>query len=97
MDCYKKISLIVQGALHAIAREAVERKTGARGLRSVLERLLLQAMFDVPGSDIHKVVLHEGCILHDEPVDYVRSDDGRANSSENDEDSSSKKQQAVEF
>jgi ATP-dependent Clp protease ATP-binding subunit ClpX len=36
-------------ALKAIARKAIERKTGARGLRSILEGMLLDTMFDLPG------------------------------------------------
>ena len=36
-------------ALKAIARKAIERKTGARGLRSILEGILLDTMFDLPG------------------------------------------------
>ena len=36
-------------ALHAIARKAIKRKTGARGLRSILEASLLDVMFDLPG------------------------------------------------
>ena len=35
-------------ALHAIARKTIERKTGARGLRSVMEGILLPVMYDVP-------------------------------------------------
>ena len=38
-------------ALNAIAKRAIERKTGARGLRSILENLLLDTMFDIPGMD----------------------------------------------
>ena len=38
-------------ALLAIARRAIERKTGARGLRSILENILLDTMFDLPGLD----------------------------------------------
>ncbi|MBK19001.1 MAG: ATP-dependent Clp protease ATP-binding subunit ClpX [Rhodospirillaceae bacterium] len=36
-------------ALHSIAKKAIERKTGARGLRSILEAILLDTMFDLPG------------------------------------------------
>ncbi|MEQ6411674.1 ATP-dependent Clp protease ATP-binding subunit ClpX, partial [Salmonella enterica subsp. enterica serovar Enteritidis] len=36
-------------ALGAVARKAIERKTGARGLRSILESILLETMFDLPG------------------------------------------------
>ncbi|MEP2534130.1 ATP-dependent Clp protease ATP-binding subunit ClpX [Shimia sp.] len=38
-------------ALSAIAKRAIERKTGARGLRSILEDILLDTMFDLPGMD----------------------------------------------
>ena len=36
-------------ALVAVAKKAIERKTGARGLRSILEGILLDTMFDLPG------------------------------------------------
>ena len=39
---------ITDEALHAIARKTIERKTGARGLRSVMEGILLPIMYDVP-------------------------------------------------
>jgi ATP-dependent Clp protease ATP-binding subunit ClpX len=35
-------------ALHAVARKAIARKTGARGLRSILEGILLETMFELP-------------------------------------------------
>jgi ATP-dependent Clp protease ATP-binding subunit ClpX len=38
-------------ALVAVAKKAIERKTGARGLRSILEAILLDTMFDLPGMD----------------------------------------------
>src|SRR5690348_10930758 len=38
-------------ALHAVAKKAIERKTGARGLRSILESILLDTMFDLPSMD----------------------------------------------
>ena len=41
------------GALEGIASKAVERKTGARGLRSIMENILLDTMFDLPLSLIH--------------------------------------------
>ena len=47
------------GALKVIARQAISKKTGARGLRAILEKLLLDAMFEIPGSDIISV---EVCI-----------------------------------
>ena len=42
-------------ALKMISREAIKKKTGARGLRSILEKLLLDAQFEIPGSDICRV------------------------------------------
>ena len=48
-----------EGALKAIARLAIKRKTGARGLRGILEKLLLDAMFEVPGSEIVAVEVRE--------------------------------------
>ena len=44
-----------EGALKVIARKAISKKTGARGLRAILEKLLLDAMFEIPGSDIISV------------------------------------------
>jgi ATP-dependent Clp protease ATP-binding subunit ClpX len=45
-------------ALGAIARKAIDRKTGARGLRSLMESILLDTMFDLPGlEDVEKVVI----------------------------------------
>ncbi len=38
-------------ALHAVAKKAIERKTGARGLRSILEGILLDTMFDLPSME----------------------------------------------
>ena len=38
-------------ALVAVAKKGIERKTGARGLRSILEGILLDTMFDLPGMD----------------------------------------------
>jgi ATP-dependent Clp protease ATP-binding subunit ClpX len=50
-------------ALRAIARKAMERKTGARGLRSILETILLDIMYDLPSMEgVSKVVIDEGVI-----------------------------------
>ncbi len=49
-----------EGVLNAIAKKALARKTGARGLRSILEQALLDTMFDLPSvENINKVVLDE--------------------------------------
>ena len=61
-----------QEALEAIAQVALERGTGARGLRSICERMLRDAMFEVPGrKDIAQVVVHEVCVTKGEPPEYV--------------------------
>jgi len=50
-------------ALRAIARKALKRKTGARGLRSILEHLLLDIMYELPGlQNVQKVVLDENAV-----------------------------------
>jgi len=50
-------------ALQAIARKALRRKTGARGLRSILEHLLLDIMYELPGlQNVQKVVLDENAV-----------------------------------
>ena len=49
-----------EGALRAIAEQAVVHGTGARGLRSIMERMLLDLMYDLPGrTDVQKVVITE--------------------------------------
>jgi ATP-dependent Clp protease ATP-binding subunit ClpX len=53
-------------ALTAIAKRAIERKTGARGLRSILEDILLDTMFDLPSmSDVSEVVVNEEAVTSD--------------------------------
>jgi ATP-dependent Clp protease ATP-binding subunit ClpX len=51
-------------ALVAIARKAIERKTGARGLRSILENILLDTMFDLPSMDgVDEVMIDRDVVL----------------------------------
>jgi ATP-dependent Clp protease ATP-binding subunit ClpX len=55
-------------ALKAIARKALVRKTGARGLRSILENALIDTMFDLPNAgNVEKVVLDESTIDENKP------------------------------
>ncbi len=60
-----KVKLHVEeGALRAMARQAIERGTGARALRSIFERLMLDIMYKVPSdSTIESVTLTEGVVL----------------------------------
>ena len=54
---------IRKDALYAVARKAMERKTGARGLRSIIEHALLDSMYDLPSLDnVAKVVVDKGVI-----------------------------------
>jgi ATP-dependent Clp protease ATP-binding subunit ClpX len=61
-------------ALKAIARKALQRKTGARGLRSILEHALIDTMFDLPTADnVEKVVVDETTIEdHQVPLRVYR-------------------------
>ena len=53
-----------EDALRGIARKAIERKTGARGLRSIMESMLLDTMFDLPTLEgVQEVVISEDVIL----------------------------------
>jgi ATP-dependent Clp protease ATP-binding subunit ClpX len=55
-------------ALTAIARKAIARKTGARGLRSILENALIDTMFDLPGlTNVEKVVVEDATIEDNKP------------------------------
>ena len=59
-------------ALHAIASKAIERKTGARGLRGIMEEILVPVMFDVPDrDDIAQVIIHRGCVTGGEAPELV--------------------------
>jgi len=52
-----------EGALRAIAEQAITHGTGARGLRSIMERLLLELMYDLPGRvDVTEVVITEATV-----------------------------------
>ena len=51
-------------ALKAIAEKAILRKTGARGLRSIIEEVLLQTMFDLPSiENVEEVVVNKEVVL----------------------------------
>jgi len=74
-----------EDGLRAIADKAMERKTGARGLRSILEGVLLDSMYNIPSrDDVSKVVIDESVIKGDsEPLlVYQNSEPARAASTE---------------
>ena len=55
-----------QEALVAIAKKAIARKTGARGLRSIVENLLLDTMYDLPTLNVKKVIVSKECVERNE-------------------------------
>jgi len=66
-------------ALKAIAAKAVKRRTGARGLRSILEASLMKTMYEIPDlSNLSKVVVEENVILEDSEPILIYEDKGRA-------------------
>jgi ATP-dependent Clp protease ATP-binding subunit ClpX len=56
-----------EGALMAIAKEALKRKSGARGLRAIMENIMLDVMYEIPSqSNIRECIISEEVILHNE-------------------------------
>ena len=61
-------------ALIEIAKKALNRKTGARGLRSIMEELLMDTMFELPNVDLEKVIVDENSVLHaTDPIKVYKS------------------------
>ena len=61
-------------ALLEIAKKALQRKTGARGVRSIMEELLMDTMFDLPNIDLEKVIVDENSVLHStDPIKVYKS------------------------
>ena len=62
-------------ALDAISKKAIDRKTGARGLRSIIEEALIDIMFDVPSTEnVAKVVITEETIINETEPDLYDSE-----------------------
>ena len=61
-------------ALEAIAEEALKRNTGARGLRSIVEDIMMDIMYDNPTrTDVEKVIVNKACVLeHSQPIVITR-------------------------
>jgi len=58
---------ITENALHILAREAIKRRSGARGLRAILEDIMLDVMFDIPSqSNVKECIINEEVILKKE-------------------------------
>lgn len=71
---------IEEEALIKIAEKAIERKTGARGLRSILESMMTDIMYEIPSrSDIHKCIITKGTIENKTGPTLVLSDSSSEN------------------
>jgi ATP-dependent Clp protease ATP-binding subunit ClpX len=64
------------GAVRAVVKEALKRKTGARGLRAILERAMLEVMYEMPSQENLKevVITEEVIVAHADPILVYRSE-----------------------
>ena len=61
-------------AVAAIANKAYDRNTGARGLRSIVEDIMLDVMYDIPSDDtIEKVIITKDCVLNGAPPKIIKN------------------------
>lgn len=68
------------GAIRAIARKAIERRTGARGLRSIMEEVLLDLMFDLPNLNsegVRKIIIEESTVTQGTPPLKLSGEEAR--------------------
>ncbi|WP_163101330.1 ATP-dependent protease ATP-binding subunit ClpX [Peribacillus alkalitolerans] len=64
-----------EAALHEIAKKAIERKTGARGLRSIIEGIMLEVMFELPSrDDIEKCIITAETVTENKPPKLMLTD-----------------------
>jgi ATP-dependent Clp protease ATP-binding subunit ClpX len=70
---YERVQLeFTQEALIAVSQEAIKRKTGARGLRAILEDVMLETMFDIPGQrNVKQITVTPECIRDGKAPDRV--------------------------
>ena len=67
---------IEDDALNAIVELAVERKTGARGLRSIMENVMMDAMYEVPSNkDITKCIITKDVVTNHTKPKYIMAED----------------------
>ena len=66
-------------ALEAVAQKAIDRQIGARGLRAVMEMLMIPVMYEIPSDEyIQRVVITEKCVNGEEPPRIIRSEKPRS-------------------
>lgn len=64
---------ITDGAVYAVAKRAIELKTGARGLRTILENLMIDTMYDIPSEkDVAKVIVDENVVEKGEKPKIIK-------------------------
>ncbi len=70
---------VTDDALRAIARKAIERKTGARGLRAIMEGLLLNLMYDIPDKkDVSEIIINEKTVNGESEPLLIRKPDSKS-------------------
>ena len=63
---------LTDDALEAIAELAIKRNTGARGLRSIMENIMMQTMYEIPSrDDVAEVIIHRGCVENAAPPELI--------------------------
>ena len=68
-------------ALKQIAKQAIKRKTGARGLRSIMEDILMDTMFNLPNADLEKVIIDEKTVISKtEPIKLLKTNSKKTSS-----------------
>ena len=77
---WEKIDIqFTESAMRAIAEEAIQRGTGARGLRAIIESVMLETMYEVPSQDGAKaVIINEDCIRNGETPLIIYSTEEKA-------------------
>jgi ATP-dependent Clp protease ATP-binding subunit ClpX len=78
---FEKVELkFSEGALRAVVKEALKRKTGARGLRGILEESMLEIMYELPSeTELKEVIITEEVIVnHADPVKVFLTDEEKA-------------------
>ncbi|MDP4133343.1 MAG: ATP-dependent Clp protease ATP-binding subunit ClpX [Bacillota bacterium] len=65
---------VTNDALEAIAQKAIDRGTGARGLRSIIEKIMSEIMFEMPSDHtIEKIVINKACVTDDAQPEIIRN------------------------
>ena len=63
-----------KSALSAIAKKAIERKTGARGLRAIMEECLLELMYEIPDKhDVAEIIINDKVITEGKKPSFVKT------------------------